>query len=210
MMRGMQPHKRQPDQTRRLLLDAAFAEIHENGFRSASVDNILATTGVTKGALYYHFKNKAELGYAVVDELIRPMIEEMWESLLSADDPIEAAIDMITTRGSEIDEQGLRLGCPFNNLAQEMSPVDAGFRSRLQGIQDDWHAALSRALAQGQVRGLVRRDIEPSAVATFLIGGFEGCVGMAKTAQSMDLLKQGMQGMIQHLESLRPSPAERS
>jgi AcrR family transcriptional regulator len=203
-MRGMHPHKRQPDETRRRLLQAAFSEIHENGFRSASVDNILAETNVTKGALYYHFKNKAELGYAVLDELIRPWIEDMWRSLLEADDPIDAAIDMLATRGAEIGEDALRLGCPFNNLAQEMSPVDAGFRARLQGILDDWHRALTRALAQGQARGIVREDIDPAAAAAFLIGGFEGCVGMAKTAQSLDMLKQGVQGMMQHLESLRP------
>jgi TetR/AcrR family transcriptional repressor of nem operon len=61
---------RDPERTRKRLLQAAFHEIHRSGFRSADVDAILAKAGVTKGALYYHFDNKEALGYAVVDEVI--------------------------------------------------------------------------------------------------------------------------------------------
>jgi len=53
-------------------LNAASREIYRSGFQSASLDTILASTGVTKGALYYHFKSKEGLGYAVVEEVIGP------------------------------------------------------------------------------------------------------------------------------------------
>jgi hypothetical protein len=42
--------KRNPDQTRHTLLQAAFEEIHQQGFQAASLETILATAGVTKGA----------------------------------------------------------------------------------------------------------------------------------------------------------------
>ena len=60
-----------PEATRRDLLEAAHEEFWRVGFRSASVDQILTQTGVTKAALYHHFRNKLELGYAVVDEILR-------------------------------------------------------------------------------------------------------------------------------------------
>ena len=44
----------------------------DRGFQSASLDTILASAGVTKGALYYHFNSKEALGYAVVEEIIAP------------------------------------------------------------------------------------------------------------------------------------------
>ena len=44
---------RDPERTRERLLQAAFREVHRSGFQSASIDAILATTNVTKGALYY-------------------------------------------------------------------------------------------------------------------------------------------------------------
>ena len=68
----MSSSKRNPEQTRQALLEAAFEEIYRVGFQAASLDRILDRAGVTKGALYHHFKNKLELGYAVLEEVVRP------------------------------------------------------------------------------------------------------------------------------------------
>jgi AcrR family transcriptional regulator len=44
---------------------------YRNRYRQgASLDTILAATGVTKGALYCHFSSKEALGYAIVEEVI--------------------------------------------------------------------------------------------------------------------------------------------
>jgi TetR/AcrR family transcriptional regulator, transcriptional repressor for nem operon len=196
--------RRQPDQTRQLLLERAFEEIHKNGFRSASLDSILETAGVTKGALYHHFGNKAELGYAVVEEMVRPWMEQMWRPVLESDNPIDAAIGVIRERLRTRSEMALTLGCPFNNLCQEMSPVDEGFRRRLNAILDEWRDATMEAMRRGQARGVVRKDVNPKAAATFVISCIEGCVGMAKASQSREFLESGFRGLVEYLESLRP------
>lgn len=43
---------RDPEHTRKLLLEGASREVHKSGFQSADLDTILAATGVIKGALY--------------------------------------------------------------------------------------------------------------------------------------------------------------
>ena len=63
---------------------------------------------------------------------------------------------------------------PLNNLAQEMSPLDAGFRKRLAIIFDAWHEAVALALREGQTQGTVRRDVEPDDAAGLLIAMVEG------------------------------------
>ena len=70
--------RRDSERTRERLLQAASREIYRSGFQSASLDTILAVAGVTKGALYYHFKSKEALGYAVVDEVIAPDVHGKW------------------------------------------------------------------------------------------------------------------------------------
>lgn len=198
--------KRQPDLTRQKLLERAFEEIHRNGFRAASLDSILADAGVTKGALYHHFGNKAELGYAVVDEVVRPWMEEMWRPVLAAGNPIDAAIKAIRERLKERSEMALTLGCPFNNLTQEMSGVDEGFRTRLNAILHDWRNDTAEALRRGQQNGTVCADVDARAAAAFVISSIEGCVGMAKAAQSREFLEAGFRGLIEYLEHLRPQP----
>lgn len=196
------------DNTRARLLEAAFHEIHRNGFRAASLDAILRETGVTKGALYYHFKNKAELGYAVVEEIIRPFVHENWEPILDADNVIDGAIQVMHKRIEERSEMALTLGCPFNNLIQEMSPVDEGFRDRLHTLLEEWREGVAESIRRGQEKGHVRRDVDPQGTADFIISAIEGCIGMAKGAGCRTFYEGGMRGLEDYLNRLRASPAQ--
>jgi len=201
--------KRQPDVTRQALIEAAFNEIHRNGFRAASLDNILTSTGVTKGALYHHFNSKTDLGYAVVEESIGPFVEENWRPAAEAEDVISAAIQLCKRLTHERTDMGLSLGCPFNNLINEMSPVDEGFRTRLDTIQRNWRNGVIEALRRGQEKNAVRKDVVPADAAAFIIGAIEGCIGMGKATQSREFLEAGFRGLIDYLEHLRPEPHER-
>lgn len=195
--------RRQPDLTRQRLLESAFEEIHHSGFRSASLDSILENAGVTKGALYHHFRNKADLGYAVVDEMVRPFVETKWKATVEGDNCIDAAIATVRQALKERSETALNWGCPFNNLCQEMSPVDLGFRERLTAILSEWRAGIAQAIRQGQQRGYVRQDVNPEAASTFIVSSIEGCIGMAKAAQSREFLEAGFAGLIEYLEHMR-------
>ena len=198
--------RRQPDRTRQTLLECAFEEMHRSGFRAASLDAILESSGVTKGALYHHFGSKTELGYAVVEEVVRPWVESSWRPLLDADDCIEAATRICDELTKQRTVRAIEYGCPFNNLINEMSPVDEGFRKRLQQILDDWREGIVAALRQGQTRGVVRRDIAADDAAAFIISAVEGCVGMAKSKRSREFLESGMRGLMAYLETLRARP----
>jgi AcrR family transcriptional regulator len=60
---------RDPDQTRRDLIDAAIAEFSEKGFSGGRVDDIAARTRTTKRMIYYYFGSKERLYAAVLEEM---------------------------------------------------------------------------------------------------------------------------------------------
>ena len=199
--------KRNPDKTREDLLQAGFDEIHKSGFRSADVPRILSCAGVTKGALYHHFGSKKGLGYAVVDEVIRDMVLDFWvRPLNEAENPIDA---MIATLKGSLDEaeEHVTCGCPLNNLAQEMSPVDEGFQERIEKLYLLWRRGLARNLARGQREGTVRQDVDAEDIAAFLVASCEGSLGLAKGSQDPRLLEVCVRGVVQYLETLRPAEA---
>ncbi len=197
--------KRNPDETRRQLLEAAFNEIHHNGFRAASLDSILSNTGVTKGALYHHFPTKTDLGYAVVDELIHHEIVERWVVPLGrVEDPVEGLIAILSHYSKDDASICCEKGCPLNNLAQEMSPVDEGFRRRLDALFTLWRGAVANSLRRGQHSGHVRQDIDPDAAACFFVASMEGSAGLAKTAHNPEVLKHCGNAMIDYLKTLKP------
>ena len=175
---------KQPDQTRESIISAAYEEMWSQGFRSARIDKILARTGLTKGALYHHFPNKARLGHAVIDEFLKPKVEEEWGILRNQNiDPIESMLQWIHHRVEESNAESLALGCPVNHLVQEMGGIDEEFRARLEEIQSGWRDALEAALLSGQSRNLVRKDVNATQVATFLVASYGGCMTLAKSSQ---------------------------
>jgi TetR/AcrR family transcriptional regulator, transcriptional repressor for nem operon len=195
---------RNPERTRRLLLQAAFKEIYRSGFRSADLDAILAAAGVTKGALYYHFDNKEALGYAVVDEVIAINLYQKWvQPLRNAENPIDVLVRII--RSESVKREDVQRGCPLLNLSQEMSGLDEGFRTRTAKIYKDWHDAMAEALREGQKRRVVRSDINANETATFLIAAWEGYVVLGKNSQDPRTMQSGQRRVSGHIESLRPA-----
>jgi AcrR family transcriptional regulator len=201
---------RDPERTRERLLQAASREIYRSGFQSASLDTILAVAGVTKGALYYHFDSKEALGHAVVNEVIASDVRGKWVSpLQNGKDPIDALIHAV--QGIPVRPADVRGGCQLNNLAQEMSPLDAGFRKRLATIFDAWREAVASVLRDGQTNGSVRHDVEPADAAGLLIAMVEGYASLAKNAQDPKVMKAGIRNIIGWLRSLRaPGNRKRS
>jgi AcrR family transcriptional regulator len=193
---------RDPDSTRHKLLEAAFLEIYRTGFQAASLDAILAKAGVTKGALYHHFKSKLELGYAVVDELIRGHVLARWVgSLESADNAVDGLVAVLS--GKMPQDFDPSLGCPLNNLAQEMSPLNEGFRKRLEGVYDEWREGIARVLRKGQQKGQVRADVDPAETAAFLVASLEGGMSLSKNSQDKRLLDKCRGALVKYLEGLR-------
>jgi len=194
---------RNPDLTRRSLLGAAFREMYKSGFQAASLDNILSNANVTKGALYHHFGSKQELGYAVVDELIREHVLNRWvRSLEKAENPIDGLLAILRAKEPHpgFDQ---RLGCPLNNLAQEMSPLDEGFRKRLEGVFREWRQGIAKALRRGQQGGQVRSEVDPLEAADFFIAALEGSMSLAKNAQDTNVFENCKAGLARYLKGLR-------
>jgi len=196
--------ERNPEATRKRILEAAFMEIYRKGFQGMRLDDVLNTTELTKGALYHHFPNKRALGYAVVDEVILPIMDEMWlEPLKKAPDPMQGLIDVVEQLPEMKPPEIIEYGCPLNNLAQEMSPLDEGFRQRLDYVFRLWHDVTEEALERAKHQGKIRESIDCDETATFIMAALEGCIGIAKNAQSIERLRACNRGLIDYLHSLK-------
>ena len=193
--------------TRRKLLDAAFGEFHLHGFQAASLETIVERAGVTKGALYYHFPDKSALGHAVVDEVVREPLLEAYLGCLdeASGDPLAVIQHTLRRRADDFVSGGIELGCPLNNLTQEMSPLDEGFRARVAATLDLWTDAYVKALDRAQAEGFIRSDVNVRPIAGLIVAAVEGSFGVAKAAQSVDALRSNLNALADLLESLRPA-----
>lgn len=77
------------------------------------------------------------LGYAIVEELLPNLVDEYFlKPIKNFENPVDGLIH--TFSNAQMEESLVELGCPMNNLAVEMAPVDEGFRSKLDNLYKNW------------------------------------------------------------------------
>lgn len=191
--------------TRDALLEAGYEEIYREGFRAARIDRIVERTGVTKGSFYHHFPTKRALGEAVLEESICRLFESLWiEPLESGDDPLEVTYRVFQYLLENASALGLDKGCPLNNLAQELSPVDEQFRLQIRQVFERWVQKLAQTIEAAQWKGSIRDDVDPAGVSLFVVSAIEGALGLGKNAQDIGVLAPWLGALRGYIDSLRP------
>jgi TetR/AcrR family transcriptional regulator, transcriptional repressor for nem operon len=190
--------------TRERILGRMFSDIHKHGFQGLRADKVVAEMDITKGALYHYFPSKQSIGIAVIEEIIRPhylaFYRELNQSVAHPVDLIQAHLQELTDTCTP---ENIALGCPLNNLIQEMSPLDETFRIRLKSVIDTMHQTVTDSLQRGQQSGFIRPDINPVDTAHFYLATLEGAYGIAKVQKSVAVFKASINVLSQFLNTLR-------
>ena len=155
--------------------------VFKNGFQGVSIDDVVRETIFTKGALYHQFPTKLDLGYALVDDVIRPMIIDRWITPLERyKNPLDGILSQMELLIGECPADLLKLGCPLNNLVQEMAPIDPGFKKRLQAALNLWIDQTEVHLKRAQSAGYLKKGVNTREVAHFIVMAHEGFYGLLK------------------------------
>lgn len=191
-------------ETRAGLLNKAFSLIYLNGYQATSIDDIIATTKVTKGAFYYHFGSKEQMGLAVINEII---YSEMQQSFIlplkGTDKPVKDIYKMIRVILYDNPFFNYEQGCPLGNLIQEMSPLSLDFRVALNRISEKCLEALKDALKHGRKAGKVRSGINENEVAVFILAGYWGVRTLGKMQGSPECYEVYLEELKRYLKSLQ-------
>jgi TetR/AcrR family transcriptional regulator, transcriptional repressor for nem operon len=167
--------------TRKTILGQAFEIIYKKGYQATSIDEIIAATNVTKGAFFYHFKNKEEMGLAMINEIMYPgMVPYMANALGKTDDVLQDIYEMI--KGLLLFNPFFKIeyGCPAVNLIDEMAPIHEGFKKALMKIILEWQESIERALLKAQKNRLIRSTINANDVAVYITANYSGVRNLGK------------------------------
>jgi AcrR family transcriptional regulator len=153
---------------RERLLDAAVQVFAERGYRAASVEEIAAAAGVTKGAVYWSFDSKEGLFHTLIEERVDRQARELMGITEHAPREVETA--PLVSRGisSFVDEQRALV-----LLLQEywaLAVRDEGLRERYAERQRALRERLAEALEARHRTTGVPLTISAEALATGIIG----------------------------------------
>ncbi|MBO8185848.1 ScbR family autoregulator-binding transcription factor [Streptomyces spirodelae] len=165
--------------TRELILDAAAGVFDENGFAGASINKILSRAGVTAGAMYFHFRSKADLARAV--------IHTQSSALEIPEQPggIQQLIDLT-----------MYLTGQFTSNIRFRAGVRLAVEQGESGLQDYtayrwWISIFERELVAARARGELLPGVDEASFARFVVASYTGTQVMSDIATARtDLAEQ--------------------
>ncbi|HSI28289.1 MAG: TetR family transcriptional regulator [Methylophilus sp.] len=147
--------------TRQRIIDAARETFLLKGVSRTSLEHIASHAGVTRGAVYWHFQNKAELFHAMREAVYLPLIDRMDDTLLgNADernpDPLgrirkhlESTIQMLQEDQTMRETYEVMMAkCEY---VDEFADVLKSILSNCSGLIHKMEQAYGRAQELGQV-----------------------------------------------------------
>jgi AcrR family transcriptional regulator len=189
--------------TRHTILDKAFEIIYKKGYQTTSIDEIITTTNVTKGAFYYHFKTKDEMGLAIINEILKPTMQDVFiKTLQNAKNPIKEIFEMTKSLLLENPFLKLEYGCPVGNLTQEMTPWNFEFAKALSELILEWQQTIENCILNAKANGTVRINVSPQQVAYFVISSYWGIRNLGKVYNSTDCYNSYLEELKSYLNNL--------
>lgn len=159
--------KEEAEQTRQQILVAARQVFHERGVSNASLAQIAEAAGVTRGAVYWHFEDKAALFYALHEEITGPVRArgDVWLQDLSLDPLLALEKSIIEFIDTVLDTPSVRelfeimaLRCEY---VGEFEPVRREVNSPCIEFLEKLKAVYQRAAE----RQLLKTGLDPIALA---------------------------------------------
>lgn len=190
--------------TRLTILQKAFELIYENGYQTTSVDEIIATTQVTKGAFYYHFKTKDEMGLAIIRELMIPNFKNTFiEPFQNSVNPLDTIYNLMYNLLMENEALKVEYGCPASNFTQEMAPWNIDFTKALNELSLQWEKAMIDAIEKGRKNGVIKSSVNGKEVAVFTLSGYWGVRNLGKLENSKSVYLVYLKGLKSYFDSLK-------
>lgn len=191
-------------ETRLNILQKAFELIYQKGYQTTSVDEIIATTQVTKGAFYYHFKTKDEMGLAILNELMIPNFKNNFiQPFQTEGNPLDTIYNLLHYLLMKSEDLKVEYGCPASNFTQEMAPWNIDFTKALNNLSLDWEKTMIDAIEKAKKEQVLKSDVNAKEVAVFVISGYWGVRNLGKLENSKSVYLIYLKGLRNYFESLK-------
>jgi len=199
--------KQEAQQTRNALLDAAEAVFEQRGVAGTSLQEVAEAAGVTRGAVYWHFRDKADLYNAMMDRAVLPF-EQHWLEPAADDaaDPMRRLRDLLFDILVQIaaDPRLQRVVSISTHKVEYVGELDAIRERHLQACAQA-RKRFERLLRQAVAAGQLSREVSPKTAAIALHALVDGLIdNWMLDRQAFDLKRTGRAAVLQMLAGLKP------
>ncbi|MBV6321482.1 TetR/AcrR family transcriptional regulator [Duganella violaceipulchra] len=166
------------------IVTAGLNLLHSRGFNATSVQDITEAAAVPKGSFYNHFASKEALGLEVLQRYraaAAGYLDVLDDASQAPKARLRAYFDLLIGANTATD---YNCGCLLGNFSSELSTQIPAMRDALHLAYDEWAAALTGVIAEGQRDGSIAAPQPALELAHFVIDAWQGAVLHAKASHS--------------------------
>lgn len=162
--------------TKDMIIEKAAALFNTKGYAGCSLSDLMAATGLKKGGIYNHFKNKDEISLEAFKFSFAKLESTLAEVTRSADTEksrLTAILDFYREYAIKPVIQG---GCPILNTIVDADDTNPALIALARQKTERLLKGLERIVQRGQMRGEFHAQVEPRTVALNIFSGIEGAL----------------------------------
>ena len=169
--------KEDAEKTRQAVIESALDVFSEKGYAKATFDEIAARAGFTKGAVYWYFRNKADLVAALIGEYMERKRAELMPDIPQGD-TLDDLLDYFTLWASVL-RKDVRFS-KFNRFIICQMEWSEAVVSRVQKnlvAQKDWHLEkINQVLVKSLERGELKEGVDLPMIREIIRSTYIGIV----------------------------------
>ena len=169
---GASARPARPENGRRDLMDIAIDCFARYGYQGASIDRIAKAAGLTKGAIYYHFKDKEELLFAAVKNRVGQFERRVISDIGAVKDAVTAlrhVTDVCLEHATKSNHRRMII-----TLMVEAFGTNARLSAQFRDMMRRFRAFLRGIIEIGQQQGVFRADVNAATAAGVYAGAVMG------------------------------------
>jgi TetR/AcrR family transcriptional repressor of nem operon len=192
------------DLTRQNIIEKSMQLFSVKGYFNTSIAGIVKATGLTKGGLYGHFRNKEEIWYAVYAECVRIWKSLVFQGVRDISDPL-ARIERVIENslknylGAGVFEGGCFL---LNSLVELAGQSPTMSNHALEGFKG-FAALLHMWLEEAEQKGMLRDGLSLDEIANFMVIALNGAAPLYAASKDPAVWQQTMAQLHFYIKSLR-------
>jgi len=192
------------DLTRQHIIDKSMQLFSVKGYFHTSIDSIVKATGLTKGGVYGHFRNKQEIWEAVYDECVRLWKRVVFNGVREISDPL-ARIERVIENSLK-NYLGARVfegGCFLLNSLVELAGQSPVMSQRLLDGFQGFAGLLARWLEEAQQQGMLRDGLNLPEIANFIVIALNGAAPLFASSKDPAVWQQTLGQLHGYIQCLR-------
>lgn len=175
---------RDPENTRKLIIEAASILFNTKGYKASSISDITTKAGITKGAIYKHFKDKSELEKACLIKMTNQVFDNVTARIKEAPDAKSKLLGILDYFAEYRHDPPVEGGCPLMNAAIEVDDSDPTLKSVVCNIITGLQSGIAKVIQNGIDRNQIRKDVNVNEYATMIYSAIEGGIMMMKVTDN--------------------------